>query len=385
MEAKKIHLSLPHMSGLERRYVDEALEANWIASGPHLGAFEAAIEQRVGLPALSVSSGTAALHLALLLLGVAAGDTVLCPSLTFIASITPILYAGAQPVFVDSDESSWTMSPEALTEALRTECAHHRRPKAVIVVDLFGQCADYEQIRACCHEYEVPIIEDAAEALGATYRGSPAGTFGDFAVFSFNGNKIITAAGGGVLMSRRTDWLDRARILARQGIDGGWAATVTEPGFTYAMSNVQAAIGLGQMQVLDERIAQRRAIASKYRHGLCEIAGIGFMPDAAYGEPTNWLTCIRIDEENFGLTRDDLLQALNGEGIDARPVWPPSHLQPAFAQARYYGRSVTERISRQAICLPSSSSLSGADQLHVVNMIRRTAGAKPCEALDFNL
>jgi pyridoxal phosphate-dependent aminotransferase EpsN len=372
---KRIMLSVPHMSGREEAFVHEAFASNWLSTvGPNLAAFEREFEDCIGLPAVALASGTAAIHLALRLLGVGPGDKVFCSTLTFVASANPIRYAGAEPVFIDSDYATWNMDPQRLEDALHYAAGLGVLPKAVIVVHLYGQCADMDPIRDNCARYGVPILEDAAEAMGATYNGRRAGTFGDVAAFSFNGNKIITTTAGGMLTSSNRAWVERACFWSQQARDPSLAYEHSELGFNYRMSNVLAGIGRGQLQVLDLRVKQRRSIAFRYRDALADLSGISLMPQAPYGVHTNWLSCFLIDERAFGLSRDALIAALDAANIESRPVWKPMHLQPLYRSCQCFGGEVAEDLFLRGICLPSSSSLTEGDQLRVVNAIRRAAG-----------
>jgi pyridoxal phosphate-dependent aminotransferase EpsN len=369
----RILLSVPHMSGRELVYVQEAFASNWLSTvGPNLDRLEQAFQNRFGLPAVAVSSGTAAIHLGLRALGVAPGDTVFCSDLTFVASVNPIRYLGAGPVLIDSEPATWNMDPALLARALADSAAARRLPKAVIVVHLFGQCADMDPILEACARYHVPVLEDAAEALGATYRGRPAGTLGDLAAFSFNGNKIITATGGGLLLSRRPGLAAKARFWATQARDPGLAYEHSEMGYNYRMSNVLAGIARGQLEVLDQRVAARRAIAARYREEFAGLPGISPMPEDPGGKSTHWLSCFLIDEPQFGCSRDALIHSLAVAGIESRPVWKPMHLQPLYAAAPRYGGAVAEDLFRRGICLPSSSSLTLEDQAFVIQQVRQT-------------
>lgn len=362
----RIYLSAPHMSGLEEAFVADAFRTNWLSSvGPNLTAFEAAFAELIGAPSVALSSGTAALHLALRLCGVGPGDEVLCPTLTFVASANPVVYLGGRPVFLDSERTSWNMDPNALEQALRA-----RRPRAVVVVHLFGQSADLEPILSLCDRYEVPLIEDAAEALGATYRGKPVGSFGAAAAFSFNGNKIITTTGGGMFSSSRPGWADKARFWSQQARDPGVAFEHSELGYNYRMSNVLAGIGRGQLAVLSERVAQRRAIAFRYRDAFAELEGFELMPQASWGFHTNWLSCFLVDESKLGCSRDYLIETLAGQDIEARPLWKPMHLQRLYSDAKRYGGSVAEDLFARGICLPSSSFLDEPAQDRVIGVVR---------------
>lgn len=374
----RILLSVPHMSGREEDYVREAFASNWLSTvGPNLAAFETEFEEYLGRPAVAVASGTAAIHLGLLLLGVGPGDVVFCSTLTFAASANPIRYLGAEPVFIDSNPATWNMDPRRLEEALRDAAAAGALPKAIVVVDLYGQCADMDPIRALCAHYGVPILEDAAEALGATYKGESAGTLGDIAAFSFNGNKIITTTGGGMLVCRNRSWVEKARFWSQQARDPGLAYHHTELGYNYRMSNVLAGIGRGQLQVLSQRVTARRAIAFRYRDAFADLPGISLMPQAPWGLHTNWLSCFLIDETVFGLSRDRLIARLDAANIESRPVWKPMHLQPLYAACRHFGGEVAEDLFQRGICLPSSSSLPESDQARIISTVRDAVAASP--------
>ncbi|HEY2861019.1 MAG TPA: aminotransferase class I/II-fold pyridoxal phosphate-dependent enzyme [Terracidiphilus sp.] len=380
---KRILLSVPHMSGTEQMYVREAFESNWLSTvGPHITAFEGALERRVGLPAAALSSGTAAIHLGLRLLGVGPGDEVLCPTLTFAATCNPVRYLGAEPVFLDSEPATWGIDPNLLEDALRGRAERGNLPRAVVVVHLYGQCADMDPILEVCGRYGVPVLEDAAQALGATYKGRAAGTMGDVGIYSFNGNKIVTTTGGGALVSRNPAWVEKARFWSQQARDPGVAYEHSELGYNYRMSNVLAGIGRGQLEVLDQRVEQRRAIAFRYRDALADVPGIALMPQSPHGLHTNWLSCFLIDEREFGCSRDELIAALDREQIETRPVWKPMHLQPLYRGCECHGGAVAEALFHRGICLPSSSSLSSDDQLRVIDAIRRAAGLSASGELD---
>ena len=367
----RVYLSPPHVGAEERRLLLEAFESNWIAPvGPHLDRFEQEFAERLALPgAVALSSGTAALHLALHIVGVSRHDEVITSTLTFAATANAITYLGARPVFVDSTSTTWTMDPALLEEELETCARRGRLPKAVMAVDLYGQCADYGKLVDTCRRYEVPLIADASEALGATYRGEQAGRFGELAAFSFNGNKIITSGGGGMLVSRRTEWLARARYLASQARDPAPHYQHSEIGYNYRMSNLLAAVGLGQLRNLDQRLAQRRAHNDYYRSQFASLPGIDVMPEASYGRSNCWLTCITVDPHRFGATREDLRQQLELGNIESRPVWKPMHLQPVFNDCRMRGGAVSERLFERGLCLPSGSSLTPQDRERVVDTI----------------
>lgn len=379
----RILLSVPHMSGHEEEYVRKAFASNWLSTvGPNITALEQDFESRLGRPAVLLASGTAAIHLALRLLGVGSGDEVFCSTLTFVASANAVRYLGAEPVFLDSDYATWNLDPDILADALRERARSNRLPRAVIIVHLYGQCADMDPIRETCGRYGVPIVEDAAEALGATYKGKDAGTLGHVAVFSFNGNKIITTTGGGMLVTQTPEWASKARFWATQAREPGIAYHHAEIGYNYRMSNVLAGIGLAQLRVLDLRVQQRRAIAFRYRDAFADLPGISFMPQAAYGVHTNWLSCFLIDEAQFGCSRDDLIRGLDANGIESRPVWKPMHLQPLYADNPCYGGSVASDLFWRGICLPSSSSLSLEEQMFVINQVRAAGSAPALGALD---
>jgi len=379
----RIYLSPPHMGEEELQHVTEAFKSNWIAPlGPNVDAFENELAQYVGVNgALALSSGTAAIHLALKLLSIKEGDTVFCSTLTFVASANPILYERAIPVFIDSEPKSWNMSPNALQRAFEEAERQNRMPKAVIVVNLYGQSADYEPILALCNRYNVPVIEDAAESLGATYQGKASGTFGKFGVFSFNGNKIITTSGGGMLISNDTDALERARFWSTQSRDQARHYQHSQMGYNYRMSNVLAGIGRGQLKMLGDRVRSRRSVFNRYVESLVGINGIVFMPEASYGTSTRWLTALTVDDEKTGVTATHLIDELATYNIESRPVWKPLHLQPLFSSYPYYshevGESVSDKLFATGICLPSGSNLEEADQCQVINQIQHIIRYSP--------
>ena len=368
----RLYLSPPHLGELERKLLLDAFDSNWVAPlGPHVDAFEAELAARAQVPhAAALSSGTAALHLALLVLGVEQGDEVLVSSFTFAASANAITYVGARPVLIDSEAASWNIDPDLVAEELERRAASGRLPAAVIAVDLYGQCADYERLASSCARYEVPLIEDAAEALGATYRGRPAGCFGTIGVFSFNGNKIVTTSGGGMLVSDDEALIGRARFLATQARDPAPHYQHSVLGYNYRLSNVLAAIGRGQLRVLSDRVAARRRNWEFYREALGALPGITFMPHAPYGRPNCWLTCVLVRPELFGATREDVRLALEAENIEARPVWKPLHLQPVFAGYRVRGGAVAEELFEYGLCLPSGSALTADDLGRITGIVR---------------
>ncbi len=373
---KPIYLSPPHLEGEEARFVAEAFASNWIAPlGPQVDAFEKEVGERLGgLHALALSSGTAAIHLALRLLGIGPGDEVLCPTLTFCASANPIVYEGATPVFIDSEEKSWNLDPALLAEELEECASRGKLPRALVCVDLYGQCADYDRILPICAEYGVPVIEDAAEALGAVRHGKAAGQFGSCGVFSFNGNKIITTSGGGMLVSGDASLIRRARHLAAQARDPQPYYQHSVIGYNYRMSNVLAAIGRGQLRVLDRHIGARKRNFRAYQAALAELPGIGWIPWDCNGEPNYWMSCITIDPEAFGASREDVRLALEAERMESRPAWKPLHLQPVFAGCRVRGGAVAEKIFARGLCLPSGSSLADAELDEICRVVRGMCG-----------
>jgi len=381
-ENSRIYLSPPHMSGLEEGYIKEAFDTNWIAPlGPHVTAFEQEVAAYARVKAaLALCSGTAAIHLALRLLGVGQGDLVFCSSLTFIGSVNPILYLGAIPVFIDSEPDSWNMSPVALEKTFAWARSEGRLPKAVITVDLYGQSADYEPLLDICDRYGVPVVEDAAEAMGATYKGKACGTLGKFGVYSFNGNKIITTSGGGMLVSDDEGALQKALFWATQARDPAPWYQHSEMGYNYRMSNVVAAIGRGQLIVLDDRVQARRDIFERYSQELSNIEGLSFMPEASFGRSNRWLTVMTIDPAKIKTTPVGLIQALEDENIEARPVWKPMHLQPLFAGCKYFTHgdkeSIADRLFESGLCLPSGSSMTEEDQERVIQAVKRTLAEK---------
>lgn len=370
------------MSGNEQKYVKEAFESNWIAPlGPNVDAFEKEIASYTGVSeAAAVSSGTAAIHLALSLLGVEKGDTVFCSTLTFIASANPILYLGAEPVFIDSEPETWNMSPQALRNALMKAASIGKLPKAVIVVNLYGQSAKMDELLALCDEYDVTLIEDAAESLGAFYKGKPSGSFGRFGIFSFNGNKIITTSGGGMLVSNDEAAIQKARFLATQARDPAPHYQHSTVGYNYRMSNILAGIGRAQLEVLEERVVARRMIFARYYDELADIPGISFMPELKHTYSSRWLTALTVDAKEVGVTVTQLLKALEIENIEARPVWKPLHLQPLFKDVKYYSHegeeSLADSLFMNGICLPSGSNMEELVQTRVINCIKNLINYK---------
>ena len=367
----RIYLSPPHLTGGELAALERAVASNWIAPlGPEVDAFEAEFAEAVGVAsAAALSSGTAALHLAVRLAGVKPADEVICPTLTFVATANAAVYEGARPVFVDVEETTWNLDPGLLREELLACRDRGRLPAAVISVDLLGQSADYDALRAACDEFGVPLIEDAAEALGATYRDRPVGSFGRMGVFSFNGNKIITTSGGGMLVSDDPALVDRARRLAAQARDPAVHYEHSELGFNYRMSNLLAAVGRVQLAALPQRVAQRRRIFDWYRERLDGAPGLDFMPEASYGRSTRWLTCLQVEPSSFGAPPAAILRALEAEDVEARPVWKPLHMQPVFAGCRCRGGAVAESIFARGLCLPSGSALTEAEVDRICSVV----------------
>ncbi|WP_081403081.1 DegT/DnrJ/EryC1/StrS family aminotransferase [Scytonema hofmannii] len=368
---KPILLSTPHMGDRELEFVKEAFDTNWIAPvGPHVDAFEQEFCQLTGARhAAALSSGTAALHLALRLVGVERGDEVFCSTLTFIATANPITYLGAKPVFIDSDLMTWNMNPDLLWEALERRSRRGKFPKAVVLVHLYGQSADIDPIVEICAHYEIPLIEDAAESLGATYKGRATGTFGRIGIYSFNGNKIITTSGGGMLVSDDEKLVAKARFLATQARDLAPHYQHSDIGYNYRLSNVLAGIGRGQLRVLNERIAARRRNYETYAAALGNLPGIEFMPEADFGRATRWLTCLTIDPEAFGADREQVRLALAKQQIETRPVWKPLHLQPVFTKSKCIDGVIAEYLFARGLCLPSGSNLTVEDLERVISVI----------------
>ena len=373
--SKKIYLSPPHMSGHEKEFVEQAFDSNWVAPcGPNQEAFEQEMAEYIGIQgAVAVSSGTAAIHLALRLCDVGPDDVVFCSSLTFIGSATPILFLGASPVFIDSEPASWNMSPAALERAFTDAESQGKLPKAVVVVNLYGQCADYDSLKSICDRYGVPLIEDAAESLGATYKGKTSGTLGKFGILSFNGNKIITTSGGGMLLASDSDALAKARYWATQARDPVLHYEHSEVGYNYRMSNVLAGIGRGQLKVLADRVKTRREIFDRYFEALKDIDGVEFMPESPDGKSNRWLTVLTL-EDKCKARPLEIINRLDAENIEARPVWKPLHLQPVFQGCPYYPHqpesSFSDRVFKNGLCLPSGTSLEKEDQQRIIRVVR---------------
>lgn len=373
---RRIFLSPPAIGADEQRFVAEAFSENWVApAGPHLAAFEREMcEANGAAAAVAVSSGTAALHLALRVAGVRAGDEVWCSTFTFVASANPILYEGARPVFVDAERSTWNLDPALLAEALEARAKTGRLPRALIVADIYGQCADWDPILEVSARHGVLVIEDAAEAVGATYRGRWAGTFGALGVYSFNGNKILTTSGGGMVVAAAPALVEHAHKLATQAREAAAHYEHSELGYNYRLSNVLAGIGRGQLRGLEERIARRRAVFARYREALGDLPGVAFMPEPATMRSTRWLTCLTLDPANGGPTRDGLLAALAAGNIEARPLWKPLHRQPLYRDIECIGGAVSEDLFSRGLCLPSGSAMTAEEQARVVDIVRRAFG-----------
>lgn len=367
----KIWLSSPHMGGTEQKYINEAFAENWIAPlGPNVNGFEEDLQNNTGVAhAAALSSGTAALHLALIQLGVGQGDEVICQSFTFSASANPIVYCGATPVFVDSEDETWNMSPKHLEEAIQDRLAKGKNVKAIIPVHLYGMPAKMDEIMAIAAKYNIAIVEDAAEGLGSKYKNAPLGSFGKFGVLSFNGNKIITTSGGGALLSNSKEDIEKTRFLATQARDNAPHYEHTHIGYNYRLSNICAGIGRGQMEVLEERVSQRRANHQYYLEKLGDIPAIQFLEEPEGFYSNRWLSCVLVNPE-YGVTNDAIWIALNAENIESRPLWKPMHLQPVFIDCPYYGDRTSENLFKIGLCLPSGSNLSTGDLERVITVIR---------------
>ena len=366
----RIYLSPPDISAHDHASVDAVLTSNWVAPvGPALNAFETAVAKRAQRThALALNSGTAALHLALQILGIGTGDAVICPTLTFAASANPICYLGAEPVFIDSEPRTWNIDPDLLEEALQTR----NDIKAVIIVHLYGQCAEMDRILELCSTYNVPLIEDAAEALGASYHGRPAGSMGAFSFFSFNGNKIITTSGGGMLLANDSSHIERARYLATQAREPVAHYEHKAIGYNYRMSNLLAGLGNSQLADLDRRIAARRAHFNAYTETLGDLPGIQLMPIAEPEAANYWLTCLTIDPATSGSSRDQILKALAAADIEARPLWKPLHMQPIFKDNTCFGGQLAASLFAHGLCLPSGSSMSDSERQRVIDTIKHS-------------
>ena len=374
----RIYLSPPHLSGSELDRIKEAIESNWIAPlGPQVDAFENEVAAYLGVKsALAVSSGTAALHLALRVLEIGPGDEVICPSLTFVATANPILYQGAQPLFIDCEAKSWNMDPGLLAEILEKRARAGRLPRAIIVADILGQSADYDAILPVLERFEIPLVEDAAEALGASFRGRKVGSFGHLIVLSFNGNKIITTSGGGMLLSNDENAISKARFLSTQAREPAAHYEHKEMGYNYRLSNLLGAVGRSQLSTLDQRVARRREIFDYYRKHLNDLDGITFMPEMDGSFSSRWLSCILVDPQIFGANREDIRLALEAQNIESRPVWKPLHLQPLFEGAKMVGGEVSEEIFQKGLCLPSGHAMTESQLNQVIGIIRDQQGGQ---------
>lgn len=371
----KIWLSSPHMGGNEQKYVNEAFDANWVAPlGPNVDGFEKDLELFLNdnVKVAALSAGTAALHLALIECDVKHGDEVICQSMTFSASANPIAYCGATPIFIDSEKDTWNMCPNALKEAIEDRISKGKKPKAIIVVHLYGMPAKMSEILKIADEYDIPVIEDAAEALGSTYKGKSCGTFGRFGILSFNGNKIITTSGGGALVCHNQEDKDKAVFLSTQARDNAPHYQHSHIGYNYRMSNIVAGIGRGQMEVLPDRVDARRKMHDFYVELFKDIIGVEVFSEPSEDYFSNhWLSAIVIDENITGKNREQLRLAFLEDNIESRPLWKPMHLQPVFADAPYYGTNVAEKLFDNGLCLPSGSNLSDGDRLRIKNVINQ--------------
>ncbi|CAA7386198.1 aminotransferase class I/II-fold pyridoxal phosphate-dependent enzyme [Chryseobacterium fistulae] len=371
----KIWLSSPHMGGNELKYIHEAFDANWVAPlGPNVDGFEKDLEHflNADVKVAALSAGTAALHLALIECGVIHGDEVICQSITFSASANPIAYQGAVPVFIDSEEDTWNMCPVALQQAIEDRISKGKKPKAIIVVHLYGMPAKMDEIISIATKYEIPIIEDAAEALGSKYKGKACGTLGRFGILSFNGNKIITTSGGGALVCHTQEDKDKAVFLSTQARDNAPHYQHSHIGYNYRMSNITAGIGRGQMEVLNDRVNARRAMNNFYVELFKDVDGVNilFEPNADFYS-NHWLTAITIDDAKTGKTREDLRLKLLEENIESRPLWKPMHMQPVFANSPYYGGTVAEKLFENGLCLPSGSNLTDHEKERIAQSIKK--------------
>lgn len=378
----RLYLSSPHIGGDELSLVKEAFDTNWIAPlGPHVEAFERECAQASGVKAaLALSSGTAAALLAAKLMGVGCGDTFFCSSLTFVASLAPLVQLGATPVLIDSEPESWNMSPHALKRAFEDASRSGKLPRLVMLVNLYGQSCDMDKLLPICREYGVPVLEDAAESMGAFCSGQKSGTFGKYGFYSFNGNKIITTSGGGMLISDDAEGIERARFLSTQARDKAPWYQHSELGYNFRMSNVLAGIGRAQLRLLENRVAARRAVFERYRLALEGVPGIALMPEPEWSFSTRWLTVITVDPTAAGVTYTEIMDALSGHNIESRPVWKPMHLQPVFEKAPYYSHSPESDISaglfERGLCLPSGSNMTEEDQERVIEVILSVIAAK---------
>ena len=376
-ENTKILLSSPHMTGNELKYIEEAFRTNWIAPmGPNVDRFEKDLASYVGVnAAAALSSGTAAIHLALKLIGVKPGDSVFCASLTFIASANPVLYLGGEPVFIDSEEETWNMSPQALRRAFDDAVSEGKLPKAVIIVNLYGQSAKMDELMEICNEYRVPVIEDAAESLGSRYKEKASGSIGKYGIFSFNGNKIITTSGGGMLVSNNEHAVQKARFLSSQAKDNAPFYKHSEVGYNYRMSNVLAGIGRAQLEAINERVEARRSVYERYEKELADLPAVSFQPELAESFSNRWLTVMLLDPNKTRITPHRLKRSLEAENVEARYVWKPLHTQKLFESAKFYPHegeyAVSEKLFQHGLCLPSGSNMTEEEQTRVIQAIRK--------------
>lgn len=371
---KKIWLSPPHMSGYEKEFVEDAFNTNWIAPlGPNVDGFENDLKNYLNAKDVAVlTSGTSAIHLALILLNVGRDDEVLCQSFTFSASANPIVYQGANPIFIDSEEQTWNMDPNLLEDAIKNRLKAGKKPKAIIYVHLYGMPAMVDEISEISGKYEIPVIEDAAEALGSKYKGKAVGTFGEMGILSFNGNKIITTSGGGALVSNNEFYTQRARFLSTQARDNAPHYEHSTIGYNYRMSNVIAGIGRGQMKVLDERVKLRRRNYEIYKSNLSDYEGIRFYDEPEFAFSNRWLTTITIDDKlTKGISREKIRKALEADNIESRPLWKPMHLQPVYKDALSFTNGVSEKLFKDGLCLPSGSALTISDFDRIFNIFRK--------------
>ncbi|MCB0468821.1 MAG: aminotransferase class I/II-fold pyridoxal phosphate-dependent enzyme [Aequorivita sp.] len=375
MSHSKIYLSSPHMGGTEQNYVNEAFETNWIAPlGPNVEGFEKDLESYLGNGnyVAALSSGTAALHLALILLGVGKGDEVICQSMTFSASANPIVYQGATPIFVDSEPETWNICPNHLEIAIKDRIAKGKKPKAIIAVHLYGMPYKVDEIKKISEKYEIPIVEDSAEALGSTYKGKKCGTFGDISILSFNGNKIITTSGGGALVSRNLKHKEKAIFLATQARDAAPHYQHSEIGYNYRLSNISAGIGRGQMEVIDGHVGLRRKMNQFYHEIFQKAKGVKIFsePNSDYFS-NHWLSCVLVDKNVCGFSSEEIRLAMAENNIECRPLWKPMHLQPVFKNAPYYGSTVSEKLFEIGLCLPSGSNIKAEEKVKINDVLMR--------------
>lgn len=377
MSNERIFLSAPHLGGNEIKYIQEAFDQNWIAPlGPNVNNFEIELAKYNNIDySAALSAGTAAIHLALIILGVEQGDDVICSTFTFSATVNPILYQKANPIFVDSEPDTWNMCPVALEQAIAVRIAKGKKPKAIIPVHLYGMPCKMDEIMEIANRFDIPVIEDAAESLGATINGKKTGTFGQLGIYSFNGNKIITTSGGGSLVSNNEEYITKARFLATQARDAAPYYQHSEVGYNYRMSNITAGIGRGQLEVLDERIAQRRAVYARYEEAFKSIEGFTFVDEPIGFFSNRWLSTILIDPSKFGgKGTNEVREMLETHNIESRPLWKPMHLQPIFEKYRYFGEKLSERLFENGLCLPSCSSMTIEQQNKIIKLIKEELG-----------